>query len=178
MDPITDAFSTTAFPVGIPIQLKNWLYDLESYRTSLYSPIISGIKKLPDSGNPIVESTVTVEFSDPTETTLVLLFILKSFIIESELNDILKNFLLPKNMGSTFEIDPDAVGLSTEFSKIVLKINLVGSPLKLSTIISSVTFQLAPEDIIVLSNGFKISTFFPNRTEKRIFKDVSVPFEE
>ena len=81
-------------------------------------------------------------------------------------------------MGSTFEIDPDAVGLSTEFSKIVLKVSLVGSPLKLSTIISSVTFQLAPEDIIVLSNGFKISTFFPNRTEKRIFKDVSVPFEE
>ena len=53
----------------------------------------------------------------------------------------------------------------------------MGSPYKDSTTISSTLIHSASDEVIVLSNGFIISTFFPYSILNKSLIEESVPFE-
>ena len=114
---------------------------------------------------------------DAVPTTFVFVEILNLFVIVPCEKEILKYFLSFKNICWALDTAPLAVGDVNEFWYILCPIRLIGLPLKLSTIISLVTFHSASDGKRVSLNGLMISTFSPYKTWNKIFKEVSVPFE-
>ena len=124
-----------------------------------------------------MESTVTTSRGSVSWRTLVFLLIMNLSVIEPSEKEILKYFFFPRKTSSTAATAPDAVGFDTESCCSVVANNFFGLPAIASTIISFVLTHCADDAAIVWSNGFPISTFFENKTLKRIFNAVSVPFE-
>ena len=106
-----------------------------------------------------------------------MLFTLKVPTIEPLDSEIRWYFLLPKNISSTLLTAPVAVGSVNDSWKTTVCFKLIGSPSRTSTINWSATIHSASEEVIVLSNGFKIVTLFPNNTWNNMSSAVSVPFE-